>query len=248
MAKEINRETPIPLYYQVSQILWREIQSGVYQPGDFIPTEKELQQRFQVSRATIRQAIAELMYSGVLERHRSKGTMVTKSPFEVTLRELGSFTNEFLSQNQPLVTRILTFDFIPAPAQVAGILEVETGEKLVVMERLRSVNGDPVCVEKWYTIARNFPGINRSMFSDRGWEQSTYYVLMKNYGLKIIRAYDTVGAVALQPREAKLLKRETGTPALLRTRISYSAENRPVIYGSGVYVIRLNFTLETSQH
>lgn len=247
MLKEIDRATPIPLYYQVSQILWREIQAGVYQPGDQIPTEKELQERFMVSRATIRQAIAELVYAGILERHRSQGTLVTKFPFEVSLRELGSFTSEFLNQNQNLTTKILSFKMIPAPEQIAGSLQIGPGDLLVAMERLRSVDDEPVCVEKWYGVAKYFPGIQRSMFKDSGWEQSTYYVMMKHYGLKVVRAADAVGAVALQSHEARLLQRETGTPALLRTRISYTTDGNAVMYGSGVYVIRLNFTLETSQ-
>ncbi len=242
-GNEINRSSPIPLYYQVSQILRREIETGKYMPGEYIPTEEELQRRFKVSRATVRQGIAELVYMGLVERQRSKGTIVSTGRPETTLHDLASFTNEIMARNLTITTKILSFQHIQPPETITKIFELKQGEQVATMERVRYVEGKPVAVEKWYAPLKYFPGINKGMFKESGMEQSTYYILMKNYKIKINRAVDTVSPVGVETHEAKILGVKPGKPVLLRTRISYSAEGYPVNYGSGVYLIRLKFLL-----
>jgi len=248
LTNEINRETPIPLYYQVSQILRKEIESGRYSSGDYIPTEFELQKRFNVSRATVRQALSDLVYQGLLERRRSKGTVVSRMQVEATLKNLVSFTNEMMNGKQELTTRILDFRYIPPPNFVAEQLGIPEYEMVVEMARLRVVDGTPVAVERWYAPLKLFPGISRAMFKETGMEQSTYVVLMKQYDVNVARAVDTVSAVAVGAVEAKLLNEEIGAPVLLRTRVSYTADNRPVTYATGVYVIKLRFPLEATRN
>lgn len=239
----INRTSPIPLYFQVSQILRKEIEAGIYKPGEYIPTEAELQERFNVSRATIRQAVAELVYSGLVERLRSKGTIVLGGFPETVLHDLASFTNEIMASNFSLTTKITEYETILPSETVRKNLELTQHEKITQMERIRYVDGKPVAVEKWYAPLKYFPGIKREMFKSSGMEQSTYYILMKYYNIKIDRAVDTVAPVGVEAREAKVLEINSGHPALLRTRISYSSDNRPVTYASGVYLIRLKFML-----
>jgi GntR family transcriptional regulator len=244
---ELNRETPIPLYYQVSQILRHEIETGKYSPGDYIPTEQELRNRFDVSRDTIRQALSDLIYQGLLERRRTKGTVVSKRHVEAILKDLASFTTEVMDRKLTLVTKILNFRQIQCPDNVCDQLNLSKSDIVTEMERLRFVDDEPVAVEKWYAPIKIFPGLSRGMFKESGLEQSTYYVLMRQYNIKITRAVDTVSAVDLEARDARLIKQPTGAPVLLRTRISYSDDRTPVTYGSGLYMIKLKFALETSR-
>jgi GntR family transcriptional regulator len=240
---EINRSVPIPLYYQIAQILRHEIEKGKFKPGENIPIEEELQKRFGVSRATIRQAISDLVYSGLLERKRSKGTRVSQGRLEATLVDLASFTNEMMSANVNLTTKILDFKHIPPPDPVGKILQLNPDDRVAVMERVRCVDGRPIAIEHWYAALKYFPGISRKLFKDAGMEQSTYYILMNHYNIKINSALDTVSPVGIEAREAKLLNVELGKPALLRTRISYSSEGYPITYASGIYLIQLKFFL-----
>lgn len=240
---EINRSVPIPLYYQIAQILRHEIETGKFKPGENIPIEEELQKRFGVSRATIRQAISDLVYSGLLERKRSKGTSVSQGRLEATLVDLASFTNEMMRAHVNLTTKILDFKHIPPSDPVGEILQLNPGDQVAVMERLRCVEGNPIAIEHWYAALKYFPGLNRKLFKDAGMEQSTYYILLNYYNIKINAALDTVSPVGIQAREAKLLNVEIGKPALLRTRISYSADGYPITYASGIYLIQLKFLL-----
>ena len=243
-SAEINRDTPIPLYYQVAQILRKEIETGKYQPGDYIPTELELQRRFNVSRATIRQAIADMVYAGLLERRRSKGTTVSTRQFESTLHGLNSFTGEIMPSNLTLRTKILEFKQIAVPEAARTGLELSPGEMVAMMERIRYVDGQPMVLEKWYAPMKYFAGLERDMFQETGLEQSTYYVMVKRFGMTITRAEDIIIPVAIEPREAKLLNVASGMPVLLRTRISFNAEGRPVNLAIGQYLVRLRFILE----
>lgn len=241
---QINRETPIPLYFQIGRILHREINEGMYQPGDYIPTEMELQKRFGVSRATVRQALADLVREGLLKRRRSQGTTVSSTRIEAHLSNLASFTNEIVKSGLALNTKILKIQHISVPAYVADLLDLTPGEIVTVMERLRLVEEIPVALELWYAPDKYFPGLDSKLFGKTGIEQSTYYVMLKHYGIEIKRAEDTISPVAVEDREARFLGVENGTAALLRTRISYSSNGRPITYGSGMYLIRLKFFQE----
>lgn len=243
----INRDIPVPLYYQISQLIRQQIEAGELKPGEQIPTEKELQEEFNVSRSTVRQAIADLVYDGVLERRGTKGTFVARTKLEQTLFGFGSFTNEMMKRNMTIESKILDFQIIPAPDVVAKHLQLAPGEQVAALERLRIINGDPVAVENWYAPLKYLPGIDRSYFKETGKEQSTYYMLQQRFNILLFKAVDTMSAVALEEKDARLLQMEPGMSALLRTRVSYAAGDVPMVYASGVYIIRLILTLESSK-
>lgn len=240
---EIRRESPVPLYYQVFQIIQREIDLGKYGPGETIPTEMELQNRFSVSRATIRQALSELVNLGVLERRRSKGTMVTVNHVETLLKNISSFTNEIMEQDLKLTTSILEFKTIPCPVHVADQLLISDNEPVHEMTRLRNVDTNPVACEKWYAPVKLFPNLKKSDFGQDGLEQSTYFVLHEKFNTRITRALDTVSATSVEGRISKLLGQVPGSPILLRTRVSFNSDGLPVTYASGYYIIKLKFAL-----
>ena len=247
MFKSIDKNIPVPLYYQISQQIRQQIESGELEPGDHLPTESELQERFGVSRATIRQAISGLAYEGLLERKRSKGTVVSRAKLQETLYGMGSFTRQMMKQNRTIRSKILGFQLIPCPDNVTDHLQLGQGEQVVALERLRIVDDEPVAVENWYAPLRLLPGIDASFFGEKDEEQSTYYMLQERYGIHLFKAVDSMSAVVLQPREARLLRMEPYTPALLRTRVTYAGDEIPVIYASGMYIMTLNIVLEAAK-
>lgn len=247
MIGEINRDIPVPLYYQISQLIRQQIESGELGPGEQIPTEKELQEQFNVSRSTVRQALADLVYAGLLERRSTKGTIVARTKLEETLFGFGSFTNEILKRNRVPQTKVLDFKMMPAPEMVAQQLQIEPGCQVAALERLRIVDGEPVAVENWYAPAKYLPGIDRTYFKETGKEQSTYYMLKDRFDILLFKAVDTISAVALEARDANLLGLEPGMSVLLRTRVSLGANEVPMTYASGVYIIKLIVTLESGK-
>ena len=85
-AFRLNRAAPVPLYHQLAEYLRQQIEQGPWQPGDFFTTEEELQKTFQVSRATVRRALQQLMAEGLLERITGKGTFIARPPLRINLR------------------------------------------------------------------------------------------------------------------------------------------------------------------
>lgn len=245
--REIDKDTPVPLYYQISQQIRDQIEAGELKPGDRLPTEKELQEEFEVSRATVRRAISDLVYAGLLERRRAIGTIVARGKIEGSLYGFGSFTNEIMKRGLTPKTKILDFRIEPAVSPIAEFLHIKTSEPVVVLERMRIVEDEPVAVETWYAPANFVPGIQRSDFQEEGEGQSTYYMLEKRFGLRLYRAKDTIEAVALEPGDAKLLNLIKGYPVLLRTRVSYTLSDTPALYSSGVYAIKLLLTLDSGK-
>ena len=238
-ATDINKDIPIPLYYQISQLIRRRIESGEWKVGDQIPTEKQFKETYQVSRATIRQAISELVYDHLLERRRGKGTIVIRSRLEETLHDAVTFTREIMNRGMVPESRILDFKLIQASNDLAERLQTEPGDELVAMVRLRYVNGKPVCVENWYASHARFPNMKRDFFGEQGIEQSTYYMLQKRFGAQIRNSTETISPVALEQDDAELLNVPINTPALRRTRVAYLADGLPALYARGRYIIKL---------
>ena len=247
MFQSLDKDTPIPLYYQIRQQIKQQIQSGELKPGDQLPTENELQEEFGVSRNTVRQAISGLVYEGLVERRRSIGTVVAKKKFQENLMGLNGFTCEVVGRGSVPQVEILEFEYVHCPPDLLGPLQLEFGELIVSMLRLRIVDGEKVALEDWHAPSRLLPGINLSYFQETGEDQSTYHVMQTRYGIRVTRAYDTMTPVTLEKREADLLEVEEFSPALQRTRISFTEQDVPICYSSGVFVTTITTWHETGR-
>jgi GntR family transcriptional regulator len=247
MFQPIDKDIPIPLYYQIRQQIKYDIQSGVLKPGDQLPTEAELQEKYGVSRNTVRQAISGLVYEGLVVRSRSVGTVVARQKFREGLMGLEGFTSEVLRRGGVPEVRILEFSEVLCPPDVIGPLNLRSRDVVVAMLRLRLVDGEKVGVEYWYAPARLVPGLSTEDFAETGEAQSTYHVLRAKYGIAVRKAYDTTSPVTLEKHEADLLGVEEFTPALLRTRISYTDLEVPVCYSSGVFVTTITTVHEADR-
>lgn len=236
MFQSLDKDTPIPLYYQIRQQIKQRIHSGELMPGDQLPTENELQEEFGVSRNTIRQAISGLVYEGLVERRRSIGTVVARKKFKENLMGLAGFTSEVVRRGSMPQVKILGFERIPCPPDLLEELNLEPGETVISLPRLRIVDGEKVAIEDWYGPARLLPGLSLADFRETGELQSTYHVMQAKYGIRVAKAYDTMTPVILEKREADLLEVEEYSPALQRTRVSYTEQDVPVCYSTGVFV------------
>jgi GntR family transcriptional regulator len=243
----IDKDIPIPLYYQIRQQIKYDIQSGVLKAGDQLPTEAELQEKYGVSRNTVRQAISGLVYEGLVVRSRSVGTVVAKKKVYAGLMGLAGFTSEVLRRGGVPEVRILEFGEVLCPPDVVGPLNVRIRDVVVALLRLRIVDGEKVGLEHWYAPPRLVPGIRMEDFAETGEAQSAYHVLRARYGITVTKAIDTMSAVTLEKPEADLLGVEEFTPALVRTRISYTDLEVPICYSSGVFVTTINTVYEAGR-
>jgi len=116
----INKNSPIPLYYQLEEHIKGLIENGELSPGDALPPEREYAEKYQISRMTVRQAFTQLVNEGYLYRLQGKGTFVAERKIEQPLQGLTSFTEDMKARGFTPGNKLIKFEIIPATSQIAG--------------------------------------------------------------------------------------------------------------------------------
>ena len=218
---------PIPLHHQVYLDLKAALDAGEWQPGNRLPTERDLAARYGCSLITIRRALGELVREGRLERTRGRGTFVLHPRIDRDFAGHLSFTEEMQTRGLDPETRLIAARPESAGEAVAAALDIELGSPTLYLERLRLADGQPLLLEQVHLPAERFPGLLASDL-ERG---SLYDLLTEGYGVRVARAREVLEPVLLRAREARLLGRKRGSPALLIEGIASSADGRPVEFG-----------------
>ena len=213
-----------PKYLSIHRELEERIASGRLPPGSRLPSQRELADSFGVTLMTLRQALALLEADGLLVAKRGSGTYVSPRPFAYDLGPLRSLAQEVREQGVALTTRVVSAGVVPAPAPVAARLGV-AGGRVFALERVRLVDGRPVVRQSSFLPE---PLGRRAAKADLA-RRSLYDVLHEDLGVRVARAVETIQPVVLSGRDAALLARHPGAPALLSQRLTYDEGDRPVI-------------------
>ena len=120
----IHRNSPIPIYYQLKEILLKKIRTGEWVPGALIPSERELCETYGISRMTARQAISDLVNEGVCYREQGRGTFVSPRKIQQQLQHLSGFTDDIRARGQLPGTKVLVSAMRPANETTADRLHV----------------------------------------------------------------------------------------------------------------------------
>jgi len=232
------------------QQLQQRIESGEFKPGQALPSVAELQKQFNASEEEVKQALSELIYEGFLERVRPEPTETIRVPgYKLwgTLGGIHSLTHEARKRGQEPGTEVLRFDIVPVWPAVGKRLQLDPGEEVVVMERLRTADGEPVAIETSYMPAKYMPGVTKEMFEAKGAGQSSFEVMQKKFGLKSHKAVDEVTVAAVEKREAELLGLDEGTPVLVRFRITYSDRGIPIKCSRALWKFKAGYEMELEE-
>ena len=215
-----------PLYDQLVDILTEKIENE-YRPGDLMPSERELSERYALSRTTVRLALQELERLGLVVRQHGRGTFVADRAAQATnLMQAYSFTNQMRSLGRVPETTILEFSEIEVDKNLAEHLGVRIGDRLYKLKRLRSADGMPMMVERTYLPVRKVMGLKRPMLE----QMSLYDVIEQVYREKIRVAEEEFFASIARPADAHLLDISEGSPVLDLVRTTYNASNEIVEY------------------
>lgn len=198
--------------------------------GSPVPTERELCQRFGVSRATVRQALDGLELEQRIHRHQGRGTFVARPKIDQTL-ELSSHTETIRARGMEPASRLVGIMRLPADPEVAPMLGLTDGDEVFQIERVRLADDEPLAVELLYLDARRFDDIAAVL----GESRSLYEVLRARYGVELMTAEETIEAAAAPEREAELLEVSAGTPVLVLSRQSFDADGKPVEFVRSCY-------------
>jgi GntR family transcriptional regulator len=218
---------PIPLHHQVYLDLRAAMDAGEFRPGDRLPTERDLASRYGCSLITIRRALGELAREQRIERTRGRGTYVLHPRIDRDFAGELSFTEEMQQRGLDPETRLLASRPESAGEAVATALGLELGSPTLYLERLRVAGGEPLLLEQVHLPAERFPGLLASDLE----HGSLYDLLTERYGVRVAKAREVLEPVLLRAREARLLDRKPGSPALLVEGIASTADGTPVEFG-----------------
>jgi GntR family transcriptional regulator len=214
----------LPLYHQLYQILRDDIVRGEWQPGDMIPPESELIERYQLSRTTVRQVLDMLSNEGLIYRQQGRGTFVAHPTVEQALVRIVSFTEDMRQRGVRPGTEMLSSGLIPAPQDIAEKLEIEPGEELARLERLRLADGEPMSIEESHLVHRYCPGVLEGDYATNPLREA----LERDYGIRWTHAKQTIRAISASRNLARLLSVPPHSALLYIERVSYSQPNIPV--------------------
>jgi GntR family transcriptional regulator, N-acetylglucosamine utilization regulator len=215
---------PVPLHHQVYLDLTSALDAGEWKPGDRLPPERELAEKYGCSLITVRRALSELTREGCIDRTRGRGTFVTHPRLELDFGGSQSFTSEMQSRGHDPETRLVVARPEAAGEAVANALALETGAPTLYLERLRLADGEPMLLEQVHLPADRFPGLLASDLE----HNSLYQILTERYGTRVVRAREAIEPVLLRGREARLLGQASGRPALLVEGVAFAADGVPV--------------------
>lgn len=227
----LDKNNPTPLYFQVQKILEARIEEGQWLPGTQLPSERELCEEFDVSRITIRQALAALTNQGRLVRRQGIGTFVASPRIEQQLGPLTGFTQEVEARGQQPGARVLRQEVISAPAAAARALSLEPDAPVTLIQRQRLVDDEPLALETAHLPVHRFPDLANFPLENR----SLYSTLASRYLLQPSRAEQQIQAVACPAVEARLLDVPVSTPVLHMFRITLDLDRQPFEYTESYY-------------
>ncbi len=224
----LDREAPLPLYVQLKDALLREIREGGLQAGDRFPSEAAIQDRYRVSRATVRQALAELEAGGVIRKVQGLGSFVAVPKIRhVPL--LTSFTELATSQGFIPSHRVLASSVEEVPASAATELGLPEGTRCRFLRRLFLADGSAVGFAETWLPVDLLGGHDDLLELGRLDEGSMYEVLRSEpIGLALDHAVETISPGVADAESAELLGCEAGTPVLLIRRLTYTPEEQAV--------------------
>jgi GntR family transcriptional regulator len=220
----LSRQSKLPLYQQLYDILRGELTRGQWKPGDMLPAESELMLRFEVSRITVRQVLDMLVRDGLIYRQQGRGTFVAHPTIEQTQVRIVSFTEDMRQRGFRPGTEVLDSGLLPAPDDIAGNLAVQPGEELAHLRRLRLADEEPMSIEDAFLVHRFFPGVLNGDYTAK----PLRLALEEAYGVRLVRAKQVLRAVMAPPNLARLLSVRAGAALLFIERISYSSQGIPV--------------------
>ncbi len=202
----------IPLYRNVYLDILDKIQLGVYKKDELLPSETELQEKYQVSRITIRRAVEDLQRDGFVIKKPGVGTIITNDKITLNLNSIKSFSLENKNESSELVS----FKKIIAPDKVKKALNLDDLDKVYQIERIRKVNGSNIGFHRAF-IPERLTKLSEDDFISC---HSSLYKILESQNINITHGYETIESINSNKSLSELLKISTNTAMLYKERVS----------------------------
>lgn len=208
----------IPLYYQLAEIIINEIENKGLQENDRLPAERAYCEKYKLSRATVRQAIDYLEKKGYIYKIQGSGTFVSARRLKQKLLKFYSFTEEMKKQGKTPESKILSFKEVEAGEKISKELNLEKGDKVFELIRLRLADGEEIMYEKTYLPTKKFPNLSKKDLLI----SPLYDILQGRYKMIFTKATERFSVGISDKKVADILSIVEGTPVIKLQRWTYT--------------------------
>jgi GntR family transcriptional regulator len=233
MKKSAPAPTFRPLYEQIRILLTQSLVAGEWKPGEAIPSEMDLAQRYQVSQGTVRKAIDALASENIVVRRQGKGTFVAshnEPSYQYRfLRVMPDSGDKHYPEN-----KFFALERGKASGEVAAALGIKQGANVISFKRVMSFSSRPMILDEIVLEANQFPGL--TLIELEEYRGSVYSFYETVFGVRMIRAEERLRAVAADGVAATHLRVEKGSPLLCVDRIAFTYGDKPVEWRRGLCV------------
>ncbi|GHU83144.1 transcriptional regulator [Spirochaetia bacterium] len=230
---KLDKNVPIPLYYQLKKQVLSLIENAAIKEGDMLPPENELCEALKVSRPTIRQAFSELVSEGYLNRYKGKGTFVSKPKVEDRFfSKLETFHQEMSAKGFKPHTKVLNIRKLEGPREANERLRIPLDAPLLYLCRLRSVDAIPLVYVETFLPYEPYKKLMNVDFN----EHSLYDSLEELYQIRINHVHREIEAINAPGKEARLLQITRSKALSLVKTLAYSDKSpNPVEFSIARY-------------
>lgn len=218
--KTIDKDSRIPVYVQLMNIIIDQIESGVLGENDKIPAERELCSKYKISRTTVRQAIQELAKDRYIYIQHGKGTFVSPKQLKQELFGFYSFTEEMKKLGKVPSTKVITFEITQCDEKTAQKMNMAEGDRIIRFTRLRFTDNEPMMLTTSCIPYDRFPNLSR----DEMEKGSLYEIFTNKYNVYFTKALETLTSVATRKDEAALLQMKAGFPSMMIERTTFEKD------------------------
>jgi GntR family transcriptional regulator len=217
-------DSPIPLYIQIKDALRAGILDGEYPPHSRMPSESELQAMFDVSRITIRQALGDLQKEGLIFKVHGKGSFVSQPKAFQNITSLQDFAETMSGVGHEVVNRVVIFRFLPASAQVAEKLDVQTQTTVTEIHRVRLLNREPVSYEIAFLPEAVGKRLQRADLATR----DIFQILENDCGIGLGSTDLSIDAISADRAIARALEISKDAPLVRIERLTHDSHGKPI--------------------
>jgi GntR family transcriptional regulator len=232
MSRTIDPYNALPKYYQLASILRQKIDDGEWEPRSPIPSERQLEQLYNISRTTIREAVDHLVRQGFLYREHGRGTFVSPQKLQKGLMELTSFSEDLVKRGITPGQIIQDMSWVVPSPNILQRLELPVGTEVLRIQRIRLGDQVPIGLQTSFIALTIGQNITREEMETAG---SLYRILQEKFGIIPTEADETLEVTLATPEEATLLQIDSGAPLLLNERLLFSQNRTPVEFVKILY-------------
>ncbi|MBT3318293.1 MAG: GntR family transcriptional regulator [Clostridia bacterium] len=218
LKNDLDMASDKPLYEQLISFIKSDIDNGLLNVGDLLPSENEFCERYDISRPTVRQALSALEEQGLVVRMRGKGSFVTRPKVKRSLKTLYSFSDEVAAMGLTPKSRVIAYEVISPGEEIRSRLGLADGEKVYSITRVRYAGDEPIALEMAFIPTRMSPFLTQEKVETG----SLYKTLAAQEGIEIGYAKETYETAMLSESEAQILGCKQGTCAFFIQRTAYT--------------------------